>query len=221
MIKPKLKKYAKRLSRRPVNSQIANFLSQCKKNDRILNIGSGGEISKVIEACLSEKNISFVSSDIDPNRNPDIVDDIVNSTISSNSFDYIVCAEVLEHVEHPHKAANNLISILDDGGKIFISTPFIFPTHDAPYDFFRYTEFGLKKIFSGKGDIVFFKPKHSYTESLMLLLLRGLWLRDARITTFVILHFFWNIPLFLFSKLFLKSFGNNAICSGFIMIVKK
>ncbi len=182
MIKPKLKRYAKFLSRRPVNSQIANFLSQCKKNDRILNIGSGGEISKVIEACLSEKNISFVSSDIGPNRNPDIV---------------------------------------DDGGKIFISTPFIFPTHDAPYDFFRYTEFGLKKIFSGKGDIVFFKPKHSYTESLMLLLLRGLWLRDARITTFVILHFFWNIPLFLFSKLFLKSFGNNAICSGFIMIVKK
>ena len=221
MIKPKLKKYAKYLSRSPINHEIVNFLSNAKKTDRILNIGSGGDISQVIKSCLSKKNIGFLSSDIDPNRSPDFVDDIVNSKLESNSFDLIICAEVLEHVEDPYKAANNLIRILDDGGKIFISTPFIFPTHDAPYDFFRYTEFGLKKIFSNQGEVVFFKPKNNYIDSFILLTLRGLYLRDARITAFVALHFCWNIPLFLASKLFLRSYTNNATCSGFIMIIRK
>lgn len=221
MIKPKLKKYAKRLSRKSLNNQISGFLSQCPQECNVLNIGAGGEIYEVVKKNLPSKNITLVSVDIDPKRNPDILDDIVNSSIESDSFDFIICAEVLEHVENPFEAVNNIMRIVKTGGDVLISTPFIFPTHDAPYDFFRYTEFGLKKLFSNIGEITSFKCKNSYIESLMLLILRGLWLKSVKIHAFITLYFLWNIPLFLLSKLFIRSHVNNSMCSGFIMTIRK
>jgi len=36
---------------------------------------------------------------------------------------------------------------LKPGGKIILSTPFVFGIHDAPHDYFRYTKYGLRHLF--------------------------------------------------------------------------
>ena len=39
--------------------------------------------------------------------------------------------------------------------KIFVTTPFIWEEHETPYDFQRYTSFGIKKLFEKHGfDII-------------------------------------------------------------------
>ena len=146
MLKSQLKKLAKRLSRKPLNIGLAEFVRTIPSGSRVLNIGAGGEVMDVIKSSVAP-GVIIVSSDFDPERKPDIVDDITATKLDPSSFDYLICAEVIEHVVDPYAAAENIRHILKDKGKAFVSGPMLFPLHDAPYDFFRYTEFGFRKLF--------------------------------------------------------------------------
>ncbi len=66
--------------------------------------------------------------------------------ISDASFDYIICTQVLEHLREPHIAFAEFKRILKPGGKLFLTTHLCFEEHMAPYDYFRYTRFGLEAL---------------------------------------------------------------------------
>ena len=180
---------AKKISRRELHRSIAGFVGQIPAGSKVLNIGSGGTIMNQIEQNLPHKNIVVDSTDIDPDRKPDIVDDLTDTRIKPDSYDFIICAEVVEHVTSPQKAAQNLFKILKPGGGILVSTPYIFPTHDAPYDFFRYTEYGLKLLFE-QFEIVELKGKTTWWETQLLLAWRQMWLGDLKAKVMV-----WLISL--------------------------
>ena len=66
----------------------------------------------------------------------------INLEIKNNvkkKFDNIIIFNVLEHVYYFDNAINELKKLLKKGGKIYISTPFIFRYHQAPMDYFRFT----------------------------------------------------------------------------------
>jgi len=62
------------------------------------------------------------------------------------SFDYVTCLEGLEHIENPQQAMREFARVLKPGGKLFVSTPFAFPVHQKPYDYYRYTAYGLRLL---------------------------------------------------------------------------
>lgn len=68
-----------------------------------------------------------------------------------NSFDSIVFFEVLEHVFNPDNFFNEIQRVLKPGGKCLFTIPFIWGEHEQPYDFARYSSFGLKHIFDKHG----------------------------------------------------------------------
>jgi 2-polyprenyl-3-methyl-5-hydroxy-6-metoxy-1,4-benzoquinol methylase len=51
------------------------------------------------------------------------VDNIQDSHFLNESFDLVLCSEVLEHVSSPDKALNNLYRILAPGGIAIVTTP--------------------------------------------------------------------------------------------------
>jgi len=51
----------------------------------------------------------------------------------------LVCHQVFEHIKHPTVAVTNLNAIMQVGGHIVFSVPFLVQDHGVPYDFFRYT----------------------------------------------------------------------------------
>jgi SAM-dependent methyltransferase len=65
---------------------------------------------------------------------------------ASESFDTVLATEVLEHVENAERAAAELFRVLRPGGHALISVPYLYPTHEAPYDFRRFTHFGLADL---------------------------------------------------------------------------
>lgn len=65
---------------------------------------------------------------------------------ATNCFEYVLCTEVLEHCTHPHAVIDEFYRVLAPGGKLILSTRFIFPIHDAPYDYFRFTRYGLERL---------------------------------------------------------------------------
>ena len=78
---------------------------------------------------------------------------VEDMNFKNNKFDVIFIYEVLEHVDKPFEASNELFRVLKPGGTLLLSTPFIFGIHDAPYDYWRFTKYGLKNLFYKFKDI--------------------------------------------------------------------
>ncbi|WP_233841076.1 class I SAM-dependent methyltransferase [Dyella sp. 2HG41-7] len=66
-------------------------------------------------------------------------------------FDGVACLEVLEHVPDPMAVMTEIERVLKPAGRAWISMPFLYPLHDLPFDFQRYTEQGLMRIASRCG----------------------------------------------------------------------
>jgi len=69
------------------------------------------------------------------NSKLDIVSDITSIPVDNESFDAIMCTEVIEHVPDPIGALNELSRILKKNGFLLITAPFCSMTHFAPYHF--------------------------------------------------------------------------------------
>lgn len=68
-----------------------------------------------------------------------------------NQFDGVLCNQVLEHVFTPEKFLSELFRVLKPGGHLLLSVPFIWDEHEPPFDFGRYTSFGLASLLEGAG----------------------------------------------------------------------
>jgi len=65
----------------------------------------------------------------------DLVCDITAITAADNSFDAILCSEVLEHVPEPTHALDEFARLLKPGGILILTAPFGSQVHMAPYHF--------------------------------------------------------------------------------------
>jgi SAM-dependent methyltransferase len=93
----------------------------------------------------------YVTMDITEGPNVSIVGSIEDIPSPENSFDSIVCTQVLEHVPHPQKAVEEMFRVLKAGGFALITAPQFNELHEEPHDYFRYTPFGLESLFSEAG----------------------------------------------------------------------
>jgi SAM-dependent methyltransferase len=69
----------------------------------------------------------------------------------SDTYDTIFSTQVIEHVAEHQLMLNEAFRILKPKGKIILSGPAYWPIHEAPYDFFRFTKFGMLHIFQKAG----------------------------------------------------------------------
>lgn len=75
-----------------------------------------------------------------------LLSDIQALALAENTFDAVVCTEVLEHLREPQAAIDEMYRVLKPGGALLLTTRFLFPIHDAPHDYFRFTKYGLQYL---------------------------------------------------------------------------
>lgn len=73
------------------------------------------------------------------------------SMIDSAAYDSAICLEVLEHVPDPQRAIREIYRILKPSGILVISVPHLSRIHNAPYDYFRFTSYGLAHLLRSVG----------------------------------------------------------------------
>ena len=84
--------------------------------------------------------------------NPDVIADINKPLPIKNSVaDTIVSLSVLEHLYDPSVMINESFRILKPGGNIILQVPWQWWIHESPFDFYRYTPYGLKYLLSKAG----------------------------------------------------------------------
>lgn len=69
----------------------------------------------------------------------------------SGCFDTIILSDVLEHIPVPEALCQEMSRILADNGRLLMNVPFFYWLHEEPYDFYRYTEFALRRFMANCG----------------------------------------------------------------------
>lgn len=116
-------------------------VTEDKNNRGIANV----ELSKYIET--SKKQYKVL--DKVPDYHPDIVGDVHKLPLPDESVDAIICIALLEHVENPLLAMDEMYRVLKPGGYIYIYVPFLYYYHPEPGyygDFYRFTYDGVKYL---------------------------------------------------------------------------
>lgn len=71
--------------------------------------------------------------------------------IDSEVADNVISLQVLEHLCEPQVMLNEAFRILKPGGRLNITVPFQWWVHEVPYDYFRFTPFGLQYLLNKAG----------------------------------------------------------------------
>lgn len=77
--------------------------------------------------------------------------DLTAIPVPDSRYDLVLCTQVLEHVSKPLEVLRELRRVLKPGGRLWLSTPLFFEEHEAPHDYFRYTQFGLRHLIEQAG----------------------------------------------------------------------
>lgn len=118
---------------------------------RVLEIGSRivapGSRSK---RELFPQAASYTGFDYYPDNNTDVVGDAhrLSEYFPNQRFDAIFSISVFEHLAMPWVGAMEINKLLEMGGLTFHHTHFAWPMHDRPWDFWRFSDEGLKVLFS-------------------------------------------------------------------------
>jgi SAM-dependent methyltransferase len=70
------------------------------------------------------------------------------STIAAESYEVILCTGLLEHVPDPQRLIDEFHRILKPGGELIVSASAAFSIHEGPNDFFHFTPFSFRVLFS-------------------------------------------------------------------------
>lgn len=129
--------------------EVLLALSKTKKVDKVLDFGGGNGI---LIPSLSKKYKEVYCVDLKTEMGRDLCDreniknvvfkkgDILTQEMPNNSFDTIIAADVLEHIENPEDILERLFELLKNGGEILVSSP----TENLFYRFSRLI-FGYNK----------------------------------------------------------------------------
>lgn len=118
---------------------------------KTLDVGCG---KKPYEKLFSSTQYIGLEYDTPENReskNADYFYDGNSFPFPDNFFDSVVCNQVLEHVFTPDQFISEIFRVLKDGGVLLLTVPFVWDEHEQPFDYARYSSFGLKSLLNRNG----------------------------------------------------------------------
>lgn len=106
----------------------------------------------------------------------DIYRDGKKLPFEDNLFDAVLATEVFEHVFNINEILQEIHRTMKKWGKILITIPFAIHEHEVPYDFARYTSYGIKSILEKNNyRIISVEQAWSYLQTIGQLTIWFLW----------------------------------------------
>ncbi|HXZ19213.1 MAG TPA: class I SAM-dependent methyltransferase [Candidatus Acidoferrales bacterium] len=84
-------------------------------------------------------------------KRADVYADLRMLPLGDESFDVVLCTQVLEHVPDPARVLGEAHRILRSGGLAVITVPFLAAEHEVPHDYLRFTSFGVTALLEQNG----------------------------------------------------------------------
>ena len=113
---------------------------------RLLDVGCGVKPYRAMfAACSAYVGIERPGT-LSKSTVVDVWGDALALPIAAASFETVLCSEVLEHVPEPSALFAEAARVLRPGGVLLLTTPQVWGLHEEPWDFFRYTKYGLAHL---------------------------------------------------------------------------
>ena len=88
----------------------------------------------------------YFGADMRPGPGVDLVLNLHNINLPSESAGTVILMDTLEHVEYPRKAIEEVYRILKPNGILITSSVMNFPIHDYPSDYWRFTPEAFRSL---------------------------------------------------------------------------
>ena len=131
--------------KRTNHEYVINFLkNHGTKQTQILDVGAGSHNLSEIYQEIDKSN--YYTLDIDNKDYVDIVCDLTVQQPLSETFDVIICLNVMEHIFEIDNFLTNCLGMLKPGGHFVFSVPYHSAMHFLPNDYFRYSYMALRNL---------------------------------------------------------------------------
>jgi SAM-dependent methyltransferase len=121
----------------------------------------------------------------------DIIAPAESLPVDDESFDAVILTQVLEHVPEPGRVLQELYRVTRPGGQLFLTAPLVWELHEEPFDYYRFTEHGLRYLLQEAGfDTIEIIARNNALATLAQLMQNVSWMiddhagdRDIRVAT--------------------------------------
>jgi SAM-dependent methyltransferase len=138
------------LAHRQIEAAIAQAAPHA--HGRLLDVGCGLKPYRGVFAPYVTEHIGVDHpGSPHPSSSVDIIASAYAIPLDDASVDTVLMTEVLEHLEDPHSALAESFRLLRPNGLIVLTAPHVWPLHEEPRDFFRYTPHGLRHLLAQAG----------------------------------------------------------------------
>lgn len=130
-------------------------------NKRILEVGSL-DVNGTLRYGIQRMNPSeYIGVDLVEGRGVDVICNAKRlvEKFGEESFDFVLSTCMLEHVENWKICVSQIKQVCKRGGYILIIVPHLYPYHEYPYDYWRFSKSDMIHIFS---DCEIVKLEHDY-----------------------------------------------------------
>ncbi|MDX2047194.1 MAG: class I SAM-dependent methyltransferase [Chitinophagaceae bacterium] len=175
----------------------------------VLDVGCG---NKPYSSFFPEVN-SYTGCDVvqSSQKLVDVICPATSLAFPDQHFKTVFSTQVLEHVDDHQKAFAEIYRVLKPGGYFIFSVPFTWELHEEPYDYFRFTKYGIDFLMSKYG-----------FEKVEILANGGKWAAVGQLRVSMIWSRFRNKPrLSTIYKLFVKYCGIRIVLNSFYSLMDR
>jgi SAM-dependent methyltransferase len=134
-----------------VRAPLAAWLraeAEAADGKRVLDVGCGDKPYYPFFAGRASEYVGVDSNHPDA----DLHAPVESLPVEDESFDVVLCTQVLEHADDPAKVVRELRRVVKPGGRVLASTHGVQVYHPDPVDLRRWTHEGLRRLFEENGD---------------------------------------------------------------------
>lgn len=145
--------------------------------------------------------------------NYDILCDVENIPLKDGCVKTVLSTSSLEHFQSPNEFIKEAFRVLEPGGRIYINVPFAIQEHEIPFDFQRYTRYGLEALLVRYGFTVRKIEPTSSSLTCALHLLHYALSEELHVRQNILLRILLRFALYstyLFSKLWERGLDKGA-----------
>lgn len=148
------------INRRAILSGISKHAPQLK--GKLLDFGCGSKPYRSLFDADEYIGLDYENEGYSPrNEQIDVFYDGKRIPFPNETFDSVLATEVFEHVFYLDDTLKEINRVMKESGKLLISCPFVWNEHLVPFDFARYSSFGMTALLERNGFSVLAMEKTS------------------------------------------------------------
>lgn len=122
-----------------------------RPDELVLDAGAGRAPYRALFEHARYETADFMAVKNKKYQEPDYVCDLASIPVEDGRFDHVVLTQVLEHLPEPSDVLRELHRVMKPGGTLWLTAPLFYAEHERPYDFYRYTRYGLRHLLERQG----------------------------------------------------------------------